>query len=210
MAKRVSAQFIVALGIIFIGGGLVGGEFFLVKWYPAHKERVAEEVLTPMPYRNDGMGLTIQVAQGLYGKLENFPGGVKFSRFSFLGVGPSLTITGQPNPDKAFEFDPHLLAKWQTLGVEQDIPRYNFQRTDINKRDGALIWQQKGHFMWLTAHVISPDRIVEASCSPGRSDETLFLKACEQSLRSIQLDGAFPPEQNPSDQIIDISPRQKK
>ncbi len=209
MAKRVSAQFIVALGIIFIGGGLVGGEFFLVKWYPAHKERVAEETLAPVPYHNDGLGLTMQVADGIFGKVEDFPGGVRISRFSFLGVGPSLTITAQPNPDKSFEFDPHLLAKWQTLGVEEDIPRYNFQHTDINKRDAALIWQQKGHFMWLTARIISPDRILEARCSPGRSDETLYLKACEQSLRSIQLAGAFPPEQNPSEQVIDITPKRK-
>lgn len=209
MAKRVSAQFIVALGILLIGGGLVGGEFFLVKWYPGHNQRVAEETLVLMPYHNDGLGLDMQVAAGIYGRLESFPGGAKISKFKFMSIGPSLTITAQPNPDKAFEFDPYLLAKWQTRGVTEDIPRYNFERLQINKRDAALIWEQQDRIMWLTAHVISPDRILEVKCSPGREDEALFLKACEESLRTIQLAGPLPPEPNPSQQIIELIPHRK-
>lgn len=209
MAKRISAQFIVALGILLIGGGIVGGEYFLVKWYPGHKERVAEQVLTLAPYHNEGLGLDMQVAAGILGKAENIPGGVRISRFKFLSIGPSLTITAQPNPDKAFEFDPYLLAKWQTRGVYEDIPRYNFERIQINKRDAALIWEQKDRIMWLTAHVISPDRIIEAKCSPGREDEALYLKACDESLRTIQLAGSFPPEQNPSQQVIELVPHRK-
>ena len=204
MAKGISAQFIVALGILLIGGGLVGGEFFLVRWYPGHKERVAEETLVLTPYHNDGLGLDMQVAAGVFGRVESFPGGVKISKFKFLSIGPSLTITAQPNPDKAFEFDPHLLALWQTRGVTEDIPRYNFQHLEINKRDAALIWEQQNRLMWLTAHVMSPDRIVEAKCSPGREDEPLYLKACEESLRTIQLSGPFPPE--PPQEPIELTP----
>ena len=204
MAKRISTQFIVALGILLIGGGVVGGEYFLVRWYPGHKQRVAEGTLVMRPYHNDALGLDMQVAQGIFGKVESIPGGVKFSRFKFLSTGPSLTITAQPNPDKSFEFSPYLLAKWQTLGVTEDLPRYNFQRVQINKRDAALIWELKDHFMWETAHIMSPDRIVEAKCSPGSEDEALYLKACDESLRSIQLAGAFPPE--PEQEPIELIP----
>jgi hypothetical protein len=204
MAKRISAQFIVGLGILLIGGGAVFGEYLLVKWYPGHKLRVTEETLVQRPYHNDSLGLDMQVAAGIFGKVEPVPGGVKISRFKFLSTGPSLTITAQPNPDKSFEFDPYLLAKWQTLGVTEELPRYNFQHVQINQRDAALIWQLKDHFMWETAHIMSPDRIVEAKCSPGSEDEALYLKACDESLRSIQLAGAFPPE--PKQEPIELTP----
>jgi hypothetical protein len=207
MAKRISAQFIVALGILLIGGGLIVGEFFLVNWYPGHKQRVAEEVLTLVPYHNDSLGLDMQVAQGIFGKAESIPGGVRISRYKFMSIGPSLTITAQPNPDKTFEFDPHLLAKWQTRGVYEDIPRYNFSHLEINKRDAALIWEQRNRIMWLTAHVMSPDRILEAQCSPGREDEALYLKACEESLRTIQLSGPLAPE--PTQPVIELIPHRK-
>ncbi|MGE5325747.1 MAG: hypothetical protein ACM3NO_01800 [Deltaproteobacteria bacterium] len=204
MAKRISAQFVVGLGILLIGGGAVGGEYFLVKWYPGHKARVAEETLVLRPYHNDSLGLDMQVAEGIFGKVEPIPGGVKFSRFKFLSMGPSLTVTAQPNPDRSFEFSPFLLAKWQTLGVTEDLPRYNFQHTQINKRDAAFIWEQRDRIMWETAHIMSPDRIVEARCTPGREDETLYLKACDESLRSIQLAGEFPPE--PKQEPIELIP----
>jgi hypothetical protein len=207
MAKRVSAQFIVAMAILFLGGGIVVGEYFLVKWYPGHKERVAEETLTLVPYHNGSLGLDMQVAKGIYGRVEDVPGGVKISRFKFLSVGPSLTITAQPNPDKNFDFDLHLLAKWQTLGVTEEIPRYNFEHLEINKRDAALVWQERDRFMWLTAHVISPDRILEAKCSPGREDEALFLKACQESLQTIELSGPMPPE--PVQQPIELTPHHR-
>jgi hypothetical protein len=209
MKTKVPAQLIVALGILLIGGGLVGGEFFLVRWWPAHKQRVADETLAPVPYHNDSLGLDMQVAAGIYGKVESFPGGVKISRPSLLSIGPSLTITAQPNPDKNFDFTPELLAKWETRGVYEEIPRYSFEHTQINKRDAALIWQQKDRMMWLTAHIMSPDRIVQADCTPGKEDEALYLQACEESLRTIKLAGPEPPGASPSQGIIELNPLKK-
>jgi uncharacterized membrane-anchored protein YitT (DUF2179 family) len=43
--KHIPTQLIVGLGILLIGGGIVGGEYFLVKWYPKHKEAVIKETL---------------------------------------------------------------------------------------------------------------------------------------------------------------------
>jgi hypothetical protein len=209
MKKKVSAQLIVALGILLIGGGLVGGEFFLVKWWPLHKQRVADETLALQPYHNDSLGLDMQVAAGIFGKVESFPGGVKISRSKFMSVGPSLTITAQPNPDKAFDFTPELLAKEQTRGVYEEIPRYNFQHTQIIKRDAYLIWQQKNSMMWLSAHIMSPDRIVQADCTPGKADEALYLQACEESLRTIKLAGPEPPEADQSQGIVELNPQKK-
>lgn len=209
MNKKIPAQLIVALGILLIGGALVGGEFFLVRWYPGHKQRVADETLAPVPYHNESLGVDVQVAAGIYGKVESFPGGVKISRGKFMSVGPSLTITAQPNPDKGFDFTPELLAKWQTRGVYEEIPRYTFEHTEIGKRDAVLIWQQKDRLMWLSAHIMSPDRILEADCTPGKADEALYLQACEESLRAIKLAGPEPPEANPSQGIVELNPRRK-
>ena len=43
--------------------------------------------------------------------------------------------------------------------------------------------------MLLTARIISPDRIVEANCTPGSADENLYLQACEESVRTIKVAG---------------------
>jgi hypothetical protein len=206
---NVSSQLVVGLGILVVGGALVGGEFLLVKWWPLHKQRVADETLAPVPYHNDGLGLDMQVASGIYGKVDPFPGGVKISRSFLFGTNPSLTITAQPNPDKSFDFPPQTLAVWQTLGVQTGILRYGFEHTHINKRDAALIWQQKKGLMWLTAHIMSPDRILQADCTPGGENEALYLQACEQSLRSIKLAGPEPPEANLPEGVIELNPLKK-
>ena len=206
---QISAQLVVALAILVIGGAAVGGEVLLVKWWPAHRQRVADETLAPVPYHNDSLGLDMEVAAGIYGKAAPFPGGVKITRSKFLGVGPSLTITAQPNPDKTFDFTPEILAKWQTRGVIEDIPRYSFEHTKINNRDAAMIWQWKDDMMWVTAHIMSPDRIVQADCTPGKEDEALYLQACEQSLRSIKLAGPLPPEANQPQGVIELNPRKQ-
>jgi hypothetical protein len=206
---KISAQLVVALAILVIGGGAVGGEVLLVKWWPAHKQRVADETLAPVPYHNESLGLDMEVAAGIYGKAAPFPGGVKISRSKFLGVGPSITITVQPNPDKTFDFSPEILAKWQTRGVMEESPRYSFEHTEISKRDAALIWQYKNDMMWVTAHIMSPDRIVQADCTPGKEDEALYLQACEQSLRSIKLAGPLPPEATQPQGVIELNPRKR-
>ena len=97
------------LVIVLGGAGALAGEYLLVKWYPRHQQKVADEVLTLLPYRNDTLGVEMQVAAGIYGKVEGFPGGVKIYRPKFWSVGPSLTITSQPNPDNAAEFSPQIL-----------------------------------------------------------------------------------------------------
>jgi hypothetical protein len=200
-------QLTIGLGILLIGGTMVGGEYLLVRWMPKHKQQVADEVLAGLPYHNEAMGLDMQIASGFYGKVEPFPGGVKIYKSKFMNIGPSITLTQQPNPDKTFEYAPELLAKWQTRGVYEDIPRYSFEHTKINKRDAVLIWQQKDRMMVLTAHIMSPDRIVEASCTPGKEDEVLYLRACEESLRTIKVAGPEPPEEPPVQEVIELNPR---
>jgi len=110
------------LVIVLGGAGALAGEYLLVKWYPRHQQKVADEVLTLLPYRNDTLGVEMQVAAGIYGKVEGFPGGVKIYRPKFWSVGPSLTITSQPNPDNAAEFSPQILAKWESQGAIERNP----------------------------------------------------------------------------------------
>jgi hypothetical protein len=189
MKKQIPSQLILAIAILIVGGGLVGGEYLLVKWYPGHQQRVNEETLKERPYHNDSLGIDLQIANGLYGSVETFPGGLKISRSKFWSVGPSLTITSQPNPDQTSEFSQEVLAKWESLGAVEDLPRYHLEHTKINNRDAVLIRQYKGRSMLLTARIISPERIVEADCSPGGEDEVLYMEACDETLRSIKVAG---------------------
>jgi hypothetical protein len=193
MKKEISTQSIIALSVLLVGGAVLGGEYLLVKWYPHHQQRVTEKTLRLLPYRNDALGIEMQVAAGLYGKVDAFPGGVKITRPEFWSISPSLTITSQPNPDQSSEFLPQVLAKWQTEGVYQEVPRYRFEHTKINNRDAVLTWQLKDRYMVETARIITPDRIVMADCSPGQADEDLFLRACDESLRTTKVAGPEPP-----------------
>jgi hypothetical protein len=196
MKKHVPTQLIVGLGILLVGGGIVGGEYFLVKWYPGHKEVVRKETLKLVPYNNLDLGIDMQVAAGIDDKVESFSGGVRISSSRFWSVGPSLIITSQPNPDQSAEFPPIQLAKWETDGALQDLPRYHFEHTRINDRDAVLIWQYKNRAMVLTARIISPAHIVEANCSPGAADEDLYMQACDESVRTIKIAG--PPSPPPA------------
>jgi len=199
MKKQLPTQLIVGLGILLIGGGIVVGEYVLVKWYPTHK--AAALVLTG--YKNDGMGFEMQVAAGINEKVETFAGGVRIFSPRFWSIGPSLTITSQPNPDQSTEFTPLDLAKWETDGALHELPRYHFEHTRINDRDAVLIWQYKNRAMLLTARVISPDHIVEANCTPGRADEDLFMQACEDSVKTIKVAG--PPSPPPATPGVDVA-----
>ena len=197
MKKGIPMQLIVALGILLLGGGFLGLEYFLVKWYPRNRLQVTEATLELLPYRNDGLGIEMQVAAGIYGKVESAPGSVRIYRPRLLGAEPSLTIASQPNPDHAAEFTPQILAIWQTDGVTKGLPRYRFERTTVNQRDAALIWQSRDRIMTLTARVISPDRIVEANCSAGSEDEALFMQACDESVRTLKVAGPEAPAKPP-------------
>jgi hypothetical protein len=204
MKIAIPVQLRVGLGIVILGGMLVGGEYLLVKWWPGHEQRVSEATLKLLPYRNDALGVTMQVAAGIYGKVDTFADGAKIYRPNFWSTGPSLTLTTQPNPDKSFEFTPQILAKWQTRGTIEEIPRYTFERTQIQNRDAVLIWYYRDRAMWVTAHIISPDHIVQADCSTGRADEALYLQACEESLRSIQVAGPQPPAPPKPSGVIEL------
>ena len=203
MKKHIPSQLILAVSILIIGGGLVGGEYLLVRWYPGHHQRVSDETLKQSPYHNDAMGIDLQIADGLYGNVESFPGGLKISRSKFWSVGPSLTITSQPNPDQTWEFSPEVLAKWESRGVNEDLPLYHLEHTKINNRDAMMIRELKGRYLHLTARIICKERIVEADCSPGGEDETLYMEACDETLSSIKLAGAEPP---PAQGVQELAP----
>jgi len=205
MKKQIGSQLILGVSILIIGCGLAGGEYLLVKWYPGHQQRVNEETLEQRPYHNDSLGIDIQIADGLYGSVETFPGGVKISRSKFWSIGPSLTITSQPNPDQTFEFSPEVLAKWESLGAVEELPRYHLEHTKINNRDAVLIRQFKGRSMLLTARIISPEHIIEADCSPGGEDEVLYMEACDETLRTIKVAGPEPPP-TPTPGVVELSP----
>jgi hypothetical protein len=200
-----------ALGVLLAALVILGGEYFLVKWYPKHQQHVADETLKKLPYRNDALGFEMEIAAGLYGRVESFPGGVKITRPKFWSLSPTLTITSQPNPDQAAEFSPQVLAKWQTDGTYQGIARYDFEHLKINNRDAVMIWHYKDRLMYVTARVISPDRIIEADCTPGREDEDLYLRACEESLRTLKVAGPEPPApSDSSSEVMDLTAIQPK
>src|SRR5579872_4403451 len=203
MKKKLPTQAVIALAIVVIGGGALAAEYFIVKWYPYYKGYRGAKALTLLPYQNDSLGVSMQIAAGIYGKVEDFPGGVKIHHRKIWGTGPSLTITSQVNPDHSEEFSPQLMAQWETNGTYQRIPNYNFEHAPIQKRDAALIWQRQGRFMLVTAHIISPDHIVEANCTPGSADESVYLQACELSLRSIKVAGP-PPQPKPEPGIFEL------
>jgi hypothetical protein len=205
MKKHIPNQLILAVSILIIGGGLVGGEYLLVKWYPGHQQRVSEKTLKPRAYHNDSLGIDIQIAEGLYGNIETFPGGVKIIRSEFWSIGPSLTITSQPNPDQTWEFSPEVLAKWESRGAVEDLPLYHLEHTKINNRDAMLIRELRGRTMHLTARIICRERIIEADCSCGGEDEVLYMEACDDTLRTIKVAGAEPPPP-PTPRVVELSP----
>ena len=214
-----SMQVKFALGILLIGGGALAAEYVLVKWYPYYQGYKANKVLEALPYQNATLGIEMQVAAGIYGKVDDFPGGVRIYRSHLFSSGPALIITSQANPNSADEFSPELLAKWETAGTYQDIPDYRFDHTKIQGRDAVMIWQSAEHAKVLpaisfdvsstenptlvTAHIISPDHIVQANCRPGSSDPALFLRACEESIKSIKVSG-LPPKEKPEPGVLEL------
>lgn len=207
MMKGMTTQAYVGIIIAVVGGALIGGETILVKWLPVHRQRVREETLSLLPYRNDALGIEMQVAEGFYGEIEGFPGGVRIGRSEFWRIGPSLTITSQPNPDQTAEFSPQVVAKWEIEGVNEQLPRYYFSQTKINSRDAVLIRQYKNRAMLLTARLISPERIIEVNCTSGSEDEDLYMEACEESVRTIKLAGPEPLPPPPPG-VIEMIPSQ--
>jgi len=205
MKTKIPTQLMVGLGILLVGGGIIGGEIFLVNWYPKHKAAVESETLAPASYKNDDLGFEMQVAAGLDHKVDTFAGGVRIYAPTFWSVGPSITITSQPNPDQSAEFTPQDLAKWETDGTLHNIPSYHFEHTQINNRDAVMIWQYKNRTMVLTARIISPAHLVEAICTPGNADQALYMRACDESVRTAKIWGP-PSPPPPSPGIQEIGP----
>jgi len=205
MKKRMPSQLVVAVSILIIGGALIGGEYILVRWLPGHRQRVSDETLKQRPYHNEALGIDIQIAEGLFGNAETFPSGVKITRSKFWSIGPSLTITSQPNPDQSWEFSEEVLAKWEARGATEDLPVYHLEHTKINNRDAMLIRQLEGRYMHLTARIICRERIIEADCSPGGEDEVLYMQACDDTLRTIKVAGAEPPLPS-TPGVLELSP----
>ncbi|HZT70378.1 MAG TPA: hypothetical protein VFC10_11610 [Terriglobia bacterium] len=217
--KKLSMQAKFALGIILIGGAALAAEFVYVKYYPYYKARKDEKALQLLPYQNAALGIDMQVAACIYGKVDDFPGGVRIYRSHFFSHGPALIITSQPNPTNSDTFPPELLAKWETAGTYQNIPNYRFDHLKIQGRDAAMIWQSAPRARVLpaisfdaassenptlvTAHIISPDHIVEANCRPGSSDPALDVQACEESIKSIKVSGP-PPKDAPEPGVIEL------
>ncbi|MEJ2008252.1 MAG: hypothetical protein P8Z30_08875 [Acidobacteriota bacterium] len=206
---NLSMQAKFALGIILIGGAALVAEYILVKWSPYYEGYKANKALQLLPYQNQKLGIDMQVAAGIYGKVDDFPGGIRIYRSHFFSQGPVLMITSQVNPGHDDEFSPQLLAKWQTAGTYQDIPGYRFEHLKIQDRDAALIWQAKEHPKvlpnisfnastespsLLTAHIISPDHIIQANCTPGSDNPELYMRACEESIKTIKVSGPMPKE----------------
>jgi hypothetical protein len=210
MKLRMPIQLTVALGIILVGVGALGGEYVLVKWMPHHEQNVKDEVQRLLPYQNPGLGIdSMGVAAGIYGTVVDSPGGVRIYRKELLGGGPWLTITSQANPDGATDFSDQLLAQWQALGANLGILRYHFDHIQINEHNAAIVWQmQRNGQMLLTVHLISPERILQVECSPGVEDEITYTEACEATAKSIHLAGPpLPPPQEP--QLYDLTPKKR-
>ena len=206
MKYRPSKQFILSLAILLGGGGFIGAEYFLVKMYPAYERKKIIRLSKLLPYANEDMGIEMKIAEGIFGDVEKFAGGVRIRRKSFWSVGPSISITSRPNPDGTSEFSPTLLARLQTRGIHEEIPRYRFWHTEINGRDAVLIRLYEGRSLHLRGRIISPERIVELDCTPGQEDEDLFLKLCEDTIRSVTIPDTdtVPADGDP---IMELQPR---
>lgn len=210
MKREISTQTIVALVIILGGGALVGGEYLLVKRYPQYRQQKIDEALKPVPYANPALGVEMEVSAGLHAKLEDAPGGVRFTGRKFWGTPPTLKLTVLPNPEQTHHFDPHALAKWQVAGTYENLPRYRFERRTVNGREAAVIWQWRGRAMHMTGRVISPERIVEVECTPGGADEALYMEACERSFDSLKVAGPMPPAaEQPVIELTRPAPRRR-
>ncbi len=189
MKLKISPQLAFGLGVLIVGGAWLSFEYVLAKWYPRYNLARQEAAMNLLPYQNGRLGIQMEVAACIYGKVQDFPGGVKIYRSGLMSAGPTLTITSEANPGQSDQFSPQLLARWETRGDYRDIPEYRFDPSPIEGRNAAMIWQGQGPGMLITAHIISPAYIVRADCSTGGSNVSLYAQACEASLRTLLVAG---------------------
>jgi hypothetical protein len=196
MRIQISGQRKVTIGILIVGAILLSAEFFFIRWYPGHQERVQQQELKLFSYQNGAMGLQMDIAAVLYGKVRDSGKDITISRWKLFGKRPSITISLKPNSSS--QFTPELLAQLETAGVRNNLFGYQFQHVTLGNRDAILIWQYDAasRSMNVTAQVLAPDRMVQAICNTGSSgDQELYTEACNESLKSIQLSG--PPSNLP-------------
>jgi hypothetical protein len=195
MKIQISGQRKVTIGILVIGAALLSAEFLIIRWYPGHQERAQQQALRLLPYQNSAMGLQMDIAAALYGKVRDHGKEITISRWKLFGKGPSITILLKPNSSS--QFTPELLAQLETAGVRNNLLGYQFQHVTLGTRDAILIWQydERSRSMNVTAQVLAPDRMVQAVCNTGTGDQDLYTEACNESLKSIQLTG--PPSNLP-------------
>lgn len=187
----------VTVAIVVVAAIILGIEYLAVRWYPAHEQRTESAALQQLPYQNERLGIQMQVASGIYGSVSDFAGGVKIYRSHFFGSGPAITITSTPNPDGASRFSDQLLAEIETEGSRKGIPNYQFQRLTLYGRDAYLVseYNPQSGSTDVTAHILAPDRIVQAVCDTGGKHQDVFTQACTESLKSLKVTG--PPSNLP-------------
>lgn len=196
-AGSISGQRKVTIIIVIVGVILLGGEYLAIRWLPGHRERANQALLRQLPYQNNGLGINMRVAAGIYGKVEDQPTDIRIYRPKLFGGGPSITVTSQPNTTSSSQFSPELLAQLETAGVRENLTGYQFEHLTLDQRDAVLISQYDflQRSLDYTARVMTPERIVQAVCATGSANQDLYSQACDESLRSIQVAG--PPSNLP-------------
>lgn len=178
--------------IIIVAAAIVlGTEYAIKRWYPAHIQRLEDAALKPLPYQNASLGLKMQISAGFYQHVAAAADGVKISRSSILGGSPSITLTLLPNPDGASEFTERFLDQQEAADPASNLSGYDFEHVRITGRDAYLITRPdpRTKTTVITARIIAPDRIVQAACSTGGAKQDVFAEACTESLTSIALSG---------------------
>lgn len=177
--------------ILAVAALVLGTEYTIKRWYPAHEHREEDAALKPLPYQNAPLGLKMQISKGIYGAVANVANGVTISRRRIMGGSPSLTITLLPNPDGASQFPEKFLDQAEGTDPASDVPGYNFQHVRLAGRDAYMITRPdpRTKTTTITARVIAPDRILQAVCSTGGAMQDVFTEACIESLTSMVLSG---------------------
>lgn len=181
----------VTLIVVLLTAIVLGIEYTVKRWYPAHEQRLGDAALKQLPYQNKGLGIQMQVAAGIYGKVQDFPGGVKIYRPRLRGEGPSITITTDPNPGGALKFPDNYIAQLETA-AENNGP--SFEPVTINQRPAVLITQSDPRTKTtnITARILTPEQIVQAICNTGSGDQDVYTQACNESLNTIKIAGSSP------------------
>lgn len=177
--------------IVVVAAIVLGTEYAIKRWYPAHVQHLEDAALKPLPYQNASLGLKMQVSAGFYQHVAGAADGVTISRSSILGGSPSIALTLLPNPDGASVFTEQFLDHAESTDPASDVSGYNFEHIHLAGRDAYMITRPdpRAKTTVITARIIAPDRIVQAVCSTGGARQDVFTEACTESLTSIALSG---------------------